>query len=188
MCCREAVEEVHEVLTQRYARYTHKRDLVNTLVSFTTLANYFFSQRIIFKSILAFNPEDQDLLARNLARQTTGISKGVMDSPCTDCLGGRSMGQVMNEFNNKHKQKNQNGQQSGGGRGGRGGGQGRGKRGRDNQGNGSNDNQGNGNGRRGRNRNQNDRGGRGQNQNQNQGRDNNKNGSSGKSEFQNLYQ
>ena len=33
MCCRQAVEEVHGVLTEKYARATNKRDLVNTLVS-----------------------------------------------------------------------------------------------------------------------------------------------------------
>lgn len=33
MCCRAAVEEVHGVLVQKYARATNKRDLINTLVS-----------------------------------------------------------------------------------------------------------------------------------------------------------
>ena len=168
-CCQTAVDEVLGVLTEKYARYTNKRDLVNTLVSQSKMKQSYDKW---IQSILAFNPEDQDLLARNLARATSGLSKACMDSPCTDCLGGRSMGQIMHDFNNKHKRKNQDGQQTGGRRG-RGGN--RGNRGRDNQNGDGNGDSGNGQGRRGRGRNQNDRGGRG-GQQQGQTRDNNKSG------------
>ena len=79
-----------------------------------------------------FDPDQQDLLARNLVRQTNGLAKECMNSPCCDCVGGRSMGAIMkayNEKNNKHNQNGRGGQSggNGGGRGGRGGGRGQGR-------------------------------------------------------------
>ena len=71
---------------------------------------------MIFQAFLGFEKSYRDELAGWLVRYNYGISRDVLNSPPTDCLGGKNVKTCMEEFQKKHAPKKT--EQTGGGRGG----------------------------------------------------------------------
>ena len=88
-----------------------------------------------------FGRDQQEVLARALARHGTGLAKQCLESQCIDCPGGKTMTSLLDDHQKKHSQKKNgrgNNQQQGNGRGNRQGNGNDGRRGRGRRGRGNN--------------------------------------------------